>query len=324
MDLKTTCSNSGLDAKFVRAKLGIQNRKFLSSTQTSLDLAVEASAGVLGETDVPCSFIFYVTQNPTQRIPHDSALLHQQLKLSAEVSCVDIALSCSGYVHGLLLAESWLAASLPEDAEEPPQTQGLLVTADSYSRIVNSHDRSTSALFADAATATLVGHGGLFCVKPGVLGTDSANSSAIRARDIDTRKEALTNSTGDELVFERKSELRMDGRSVFSAAMQHIPNAIHATLEKFRLSVRDVDLFIFHQGSAFMLEQLTSRAKLPKAKVPIRLDRYGNCVSSTIPLILEEMVFRPGSPQYDQIMLCGFGVGFSWATALIERRKGTS
>jgi 3-oxoacyl-[acyl-carrier-protein] synthase-3 len=96
-----------------------------------------------------------------------------------------------------------------------------------------------------------------------------------------------------------------------------VPLQIKALLQQSGLNADDVDAFVLHQGSRFIVEQVARALGLPSAKVPLFLEGIGNTVSSSIPLVLEHKVF-PESCR--RILLSGFGVGLSWASGLLERK----
>lgn len=87
-------------------------------------------------------------------------------------------------------------------------------------------------------------------------------------------------------------------------------------LEKNNLTIQDIDYFVFHQANKFMVENIANLLNLPNEKVILNLENYANTISSSIPLALEPMV---SSEQYKnkKILICGFGVGLSWATNII-------
>ena len=108
----------------------------------------------------------------------------------------------------------------------------------------------------------------------------------------------------------------MNGREVFNFAMTAVPKQIRTLLERRGLGLEDIDLVVLHQGSRYIVEKLRERLRLPAEKAPVHLANIGNTVSSAIPLALESAL-KAGAPR--RILLSGFGVGLSYATALLER-----
>jgi 3-oxoacyl-[acyl-carrier-protein] synthase III len=87
-------------------------------------------------------------------------------------------------------------------------------------------------------------------------------------------------------------------------------------LDLNQLVVSNIDWFVFHQASRFLLETLADRMGLPRDKVPIRIADTGNTVSSTIPMVLADMIAR-GEHAGCTVLISGFGVGLSWATNVL-------
>jgi 3-oxoacyl-[acyl-carrier-protein] synthase-3 len=107
----------------------------------------------------------------------------------------------------------------------------------------------------------------------------------------------------------------MNGRAVFNFALLDIPKQIKLLLESKALNMADIDLFLLHQGSRFMLENTIKRAGIPPAKAPIELSETGNTVSSSIPILFEKRF----EELPDVILMSGFGVGLSWASAIYKQ-----
>ena len=112
-------------------------------------------------------------------------------------------------------------------------------------------------------------------------------------------------------------KLHMRGRAVFNFVLSHIPASQRACLERAGMSLDQIDLFALHQGSIYMLDALVRRVGIPDAKVLKNMNRYGNTVSSTIPLLLAELQDRD-ELRGRTVMLSGFGVGLSWSTAIVR------
>ena len=111
--------------------------------------------------------------------------------------------------------------------------------------------------------------------------------------------------------------LAMNGRAVFNFSATEAPKLILSTLAKGGLSPDDVDFYLFHQGSKFIVDTIRDRLGLPEDKVPSNLVRAGNTVSSSIPLLFAD---RVAGSNAGTVLLCGFGVGLSAASCLLTRQ----
>lgn len=285
----------GMDDDFVRDKLGIHGVSRMGADEDTASLCVEAFRALNRKRSIPSSDIDCVivcTQNPDGHgIPHTSALVHGALDLSDSCAAFDIGLGCSGYIYGLGVATSFMEAQNLK--------MGLLFTADPYSKVLDATDRTTEMLFGDAATVTVL--------EP--VSSESGAWQPFGFRFSTRGKEgaALTNQTG---------RLKMNGRAVFNFSATVVPNQIRDAMEAEGLGVDDIDIFLFHQGSKYIVDTLARRLGLPSEKVPSNLADQGNTVSSSIPLLFENQLH---DPSLSLVALSGFGVGLSWATCFARR-----
>lgn len=280
-----------IDEEFLRDKIGAFELARLSPGMDTSDLCVGAWDRLLTGTgplaDIDCLVV--CTQNPDGHgIPHASAIVHAKLGLGESCAAFDLGLGCSGYVYGLSVVQSFMAAN--------GMKKGLLFTADPYSKIVDPADKNTALLFGDAATVTL-----LAVDAPWVPG-----KYRFATRGLDGK--ALNNDSG---------RLFMNGRAVFSFSATAVPQQVTALLQENGLSPDDIDRFFFHQGSKYIVDTLGQRLRIPEEKIARGVGRCGNTVSSSIPLMLEDALEAVGPRRF---LLSGFGVGLSWASCLLERQ----
>ncbi len=110
-----------------------------------------------------------------------------------------------------------------------------------------------------------------------------------------------------------KSSLYMDGPALINFTNTAVPELIQIVLEKAGLSRQDVDLYLLHQATRKMLEQLQERMELDERRLPIRLESCGNTVSSTLPILINDLRGERQLTPGTRSLLIGFGVGWSWA-----------
>lgn len=276
---------------FVKDKLGAKFLPRLEKGEETSDIAAKAVNSLLAKSSLhkdDISVLIVVTQNPDGAgLPHCSALVHKKLDLPASVAAFDVSLGCSGYVYGLSILEGILQSLGGKN--------GVLVTADPYSKIVSQADRATSMLFGDAATATWLGENPKWLIKDISFGTDGNGADFLKVEN---------------------AQLVMNGRQVFNFASQKVAPAIKSLLLKNQISEDAVDAYVIHQGSLAIVDAIARKFKNNENKFIRALENTGNTVSSSIPLILEEIII---GDQCLRLVLSGFGVGFSWATCILER-----
>jgi 3-oxoacyl-[acyl-carrier-protein] synthase-3 len=120
---------------------------------------------------------------------------------------------------------------------------------------------------------------------------------------------------GEQNVKKETNKLHMSGREVFMFTMKVVPQQIQECLSSQQFGAEDIDLFLLHQGSLYIVENMTKELGLPKERVPFAAGKMGNTVSSSIPFMLEKHI----APSHDRILISGFGVGLSWATMLLSK-----
>lgn len=289
---ETTISNDviaeicGSDKAFLEDKVGIISRHFLAPNEKAMDLALNACCKLVTKHNRDgIGLCIWVGQVKDQKIPHSSAMLQARLELPTSSICFDLGLACSGYVHALIVADAMMRAYHIENA--------LVVTCDPYSLIMDKKDRNTAPLFGDAATATLLASSGNGIeIGKCDLGTDGRGANYL---------ECAPDSGG---------HLYMDGKGIFNFAMRRVPQSIAKCLRLNNANMEGIDYFVLHQANAFILANLCAAMRIDKNKCPVMMQYVANTVSSSIPLVLENIELAPGN----QIILCGFGAGLSWGT----------
>jgi len=279
-----------IDDNFINKRIGIKQVAVRDESDLCSDLCLKAFDDLKTKIEVNLETIdavCVVTQNPDRSIPHVSAVVHSKLGLPSTTACFDISHGCSGYIYGLSIIQGFL--------KESGLKRALLFTSDPYSTIIDREDKSTTLLFGDGATVSLIG--------PNYTYATNGYSFGSLAGSYDD----LSCNSG---------VLHMNGRGIFNFAAKHVPLDILGFLDRKNKTAEDIDLFLLHQGSKYIVDTLTRKLKLDPAKVPFDVADYGNTVSSSIPLMLKE---RFEDTNLKSILVCGFGVGLSWGTSLLER-----
>ncbi len=300
-------------------KTGIRERRIAAERQTALDLAISACRNLLDKPGVVADeidFIILCTQAPDYILPTSACILQNALGLRTSIGAFDINLGCSGFVYGLSIASGLIASGSAR--------QVMLVTSDTYSKFINKKDRSVRTLFGDGASATLIvaSPDMQSTIGPFVYGTDGAGAKHLIVPAGGARK-AKSEQTGNEQAdgsgnIRSENNLFMDGAAIMAFTLAEVPKAFASILSKAGVTLDEVDYVVFHQANAFMLSALRRKMKIPEEKMPCRFEDVGNTVSSTIPIVIEELMssgkFAPGK----KIALIGFGVGLSWSACIIS------
>lgn len=285
----------GVDEDFMHRRIGVVSRAVKAHNEQISDLCVQAfndfAAKLPGFDRDSVELVCLVTQSPRSSIPHTSAVIHQQLGLPAGCMTFDVSQGCAGFPHALAVVTS-VAERLGFD-------NALIFTCDPYSAIVDPTDRDTALLFGDAATVSYLSRSGPgYRLVDAVFGTRPGSSAVLRYQD----------------------RLVMEGRDVFKHAAREVPPSIRGLLARNHLRVDDIDLYLLHPGSKYLLDVLRADLGVVEERLPFEASEYGNTVSSSIPLMLASRL--DSGQSIARILLSGFGVGFSWGTCLLEQIPG--
>lgn len=293
------------DLPLIYEKTGIWARHIAAPNECSSDLGVAACQKLFAEHQVdPASidFLLLCTQTPDYPLPTTACLMQDRLGLRKNVGALDFNLGCSGYVYGLSIADGLIRSGAAERV--------LLVTAETYSKFIHPDDRSLRTIFGDGATATLVESVPEPTLFGFQFGTDGSGADTLLVNQGGARKEGVLKPRGRQRW---KSALYMDGPSLIAFTVGSIPDLVEHICEKAAVKMEDVNLFLLHQATFKMLEQLQQRMSLDEARMPIVLKDIGNTVSSTIPILIDTLRREGRLKPNTTNMLVGFGVGWSWA-----------
>jgi len=299
-------------------KTGIRTRRIAAEHECASDLGVAAAqrlfeTGVCDPGDI--DFLIFCTQSPDYFLPATACTMQARLGLRTSCGALDINQGCSGFVYGLALAKSLVEAGTASCV--------LLVTADTYSKFLHPRDRTVRTIFGDGAAATLVVRSDAEdeAIGPFVMGTDGQGACQLIV-PVGGLRRRPTSETGVATEAEGGSwrseqNLYMNGPEIFNFTLSAVPPVVEQLLRKANGGPA-VDYFVFHQANRFMLERLRNKLKIAPDKFCIDMEDCGNTVSSTIPLALERARHGGKITGGQRVMLVGFGVGYSWAAAMIR------
>ena len=222
-------------------------------------------------------------------LPHTSAIVHGKIGFSENCAAFDISLGCSGFVYGLAVIESLMKSHNMKN--------GLLFTADPYSKIIDEKDKNVAVLFGDASAVTYIGENPVFTTGKFTFGT----------RGVDYRH-----------LICKEGKLEMNGREIFNFGARVIPEDINRVLKSNNIRIEQIDRFLLHQASKYIIDFLIKRIGLPSEKTPYVIQDYGNTISSSIPIMLKDILF---DPKIKYVLISGFGVGLSWSSGILMRAR---
>jgi len=295
------------NAKKIAGKVGINQRYIAGEDECSSDMAVSAALRLFEEHQIDKSeidFILFCTQSPDYFLPTSACIIQDKLGLSTSCGALDFNLGCSGFVYGLSLAKGLLAGGIARNV--------LLLTGESYTKMIHPKDRSNRTIFGDAATATLISSDGFAEIGNFDLGTDGKGAENLIIQTGAFRNPAAKNDLHfDDAGSPISSDyLYMNGPEIFNFTLDRVPTLVENVLKNNGLNKSDVDLFVFHQANKYMLNFLKEALEIEDEKFYYYLSEVGNTVSSTIPIALYQA--QKENKLSGNVLIAGFGVGYSW------------
>lgn len=297
--------------------LGVTRRSAAEHLCTSdlCQAAAENLLAKLGWAKDSIDVLIMVTQTPDYPSPATACLVQARLGLPTTVLAFDINLGCSGYTYGLMVVASLIASGRLKRA--------LLLAGDTISRCASPFDRAVVPLFGDGGSATALefspdaapitfdggtdGSGGIH-LHTLAGGTKHPVREADHA--LTARKDGITRSN---------LHTYMNGAEVLTFAIQGVPAMVSSVLKGAGWTDADVESYVFHQASRFMLKNIGRCLKLPptSTKLVLGLEGYGNTSSASIPVALnDQLTSLNETPR--KVVLAGFGIGWSWCAAALQ------
>jgi len=297
----------------ITEKVGVKNRHLASSEETAADLAEKAAHRLFDEHGIEkesIDFIILCTQSPDYFLPTSACLLQTKLGLRQDIGAFDFNLGCSGYVYGLAVAKGLISAGVAEKV--------LLLTAETYNKYLHPKDKGNRTIFGDAATATLVSTDGRYEIGDFALGTNGKGANNLIVKTGGSRMREKQN----DVTFDKNGNpvssdhLFMNGAQIYVFTQKNVPMVIQEVLAKNHLTQEDIDLFVLHQANRYMLDFLRRKMGIDEDRFYVYMENIGNTVSNSIPICLVEA--QKEKKLRGRVLLCGFGVGYSWGAVVLN------
>ena len=285
--------------EWIMQRIGIKERRILKEGATS-DMGANAVKGLLektgtkpGEIDV----IICATITADYHFPSTANLIGDKVGATGAWS-FDVAAACSGFIYGMQVAASLVQSGTYRKV--------ILVGADMMSSITDYTDRTTCPLFGDGAAAVL-----LEPVEEGLGVCDSIlESDGSGVNHLLMKAGGSVRPASHETVEAREHFVYQEGQAVFKIAVSKMADVSVDIMKKNNLSPEDLTWLVPHQANMRIIEAVARRMGIPREKVMINIEKYGNTTAATIPLCLWE--WEPLLKKGDNLILSAFGGGFTW------------
>jgi 3-oxoacyl-[acyl-carrier-protein] synthase III len=289
--------------EWIMERTGIRERRIAAPEQALTDLALPAAEAALEQAGVKAAeidLLLCATVTPDMMFPTTSALMADVLG-APDAAAYDLLAGCTGFMYALAQAYGMIASGLADRA--------LVVGGDVLSRILDWTDRSTLVLFGDGAGAVVLEK----VDRPGFLGFElgADGGGGIHLSLPGSGSRRMDEATGNGYVH-------MNGREVFKFATRVLVSSAQAVLDRCGASVDDVDVYIPHQANVRIMDHAAQRLGIPRDRMVVNVDRYGNTSSGSIPLALVDAQAQGRLEEGDLVLMTGMGAGLTWGSALME------
>jgi len=298
-------------------KVGIKERRFADADTCASDLCFAAAEKLINDMEVnreEIDLLVFISQTPDYKMPATGIILQDRLGLPKSTIAFDINIGCSGFIYGLTTVYSYML--------QQGFRKALLLDGETRSRVYSPKDRNTAFLFGDAGVAALIERDKKYGESYFSLNSDGSREELIKIdaggyrnpSTIETLKEKVRDEHGN---IRSDEQAHMNGADVFNFLIREIPRDVKNTLEYSNTDKESIDFYIFHQANDYINNYLAKKLKLDKVKVPMSIEKFGNTSSVSIPLTIATELPQK-LKENNKILLCGFGVGLSWATAIMN------
>jgi 3-oxoacyl-[acyl-carrier-protein] synthase III len=315
--------------EWIVSRTGIRERRLAAESDTTLAMSAHASRKaieVAGIEPDDIDLIVLATVTPDKFMPSTASLLQTELG-AYRAAAFDLAAACSGFVYALAVGSQFIQTGAYRNV--------LVVGTDALTRFIDFTDRGTCILFGDGSGAVVLqASDAQEGVLSNVLGTDGRGAQHLyidgfASNGLYTRDENGNGSAVSSEVALQRTFMKMNGNEVYRFSVRVMGETSVEAVNKAGLRLGDIDWLIPHQANLRIIDAAAKRLDLPRDRVWVNLDRYGNTSAASVPMCLAEAAdsgaLKPGM----NLVLVAFGSGLTWASSVVRwgsegvRGKGT-
>ena len=293
--------------EWIRTRTGIEERRILKGAgKATSDMAVPAVLELcqkrgIRPDEIDCLIVATVT--PDMVFPATANIVCDKIG-AVNAWGYDMSAACSGFLFALTTGATYI--------ESGRYKKVVVVGADKMSAIIDYPDRATCIIFGDGAGAVLLepttdGLG----IRDSILKTDGSGRDYLHMKAGGSAKPASI-----ETVTANEHFAYQEGQTVFKFAVKGMADVSAELLERNSLTGDDISWLVPHQANLRIIDATASRLGLPREKVMVNIQRYGNTTAGTIPLCLWD--WEKQLKKGDNLVLAAFGGGFTWGATLVK------
>ncbi|MGA0539089.1 beta-ketoacyl-ACP synthase III [Neotabrizicola sp. VNH66] len=290
--------------EWIRSRSGIERRHFAAEGQTTSDLGARSAEAALMDAGLVADdidAIVLATSTADLTFPSAATMIQQKLGMTRGFA-FDLQAVCAGFVFALTNANALILSGQARRV--------LVIGAETFSRLMDWNDRTTSVLFGDGAGALVL---------EAQEGTGSKDDRGILSSDLnsDGRFKDLLYVDGGSSTG-TTGYLRMEGKEVFRHAVEKLAATAHTALEKAGMTSEDVDWIVPHQANIRIIEATAKRMQVPMDRVVVTVQDHGNTSAASIPLALSVGKARGQIKPGDLCVVEAIGGGLAWGSVVLR------
>ena len=293
--------------EWIRSRTGIEERRILKGEGLgSSDMGVPAVLELckkrgIEPAEIDC--LICATVTPDMVFPATANIICDKIG-AVNAFGFDIGAACSGFLFALTTGASFI--------ESGRYKKVVVVGVDKMSSIIDYSDRTTCIIFGDGAGAVLLeaneeGNG----VLDSILKSDGSGSKYLHMKAGGSVKPATMES-----VLAKEHYAYQEGQAVFKFAVKGMADVSYELMQRNNLTADDIAWLVPHQANLRIIDATANRMDLPKEKVMINIQKYGNTTAGTLPLCLWD--WEKQLKKGDNIILAAFGGGFTWGATWLK------
>ena len=293
--------------EWIMTRVGIKERRILKGEKQGISvLGTKAVHELLAKRHTSpdeIDALVFATSTPDHFFPSSASIVAENNGIK-NAFCFDMEVACSGFIYGLEICNGLIKTGKYKKI--------ILVAGDKMSSITNYTDRTTCPLFGDAAGAVMIE---ATEENIGIIDAE-LHSDGVGYKPLQMKAGGSKYPATHETVDNAEHTVHQDGKVVFKYAVSRMTEVTENMMRRNNLTADDVDWLVPHQANMRIIDAIIERSGLPREKVMINIERYGNTSAGTIPLCLWEWESR--LRKGDNILLTAFGAGFSWGSVYLK------
>jgi 3-oxoacyl-[acyl-carrier-protein] synthase-3 len=294
--------------EWITTRTGIKERRIAAKDELTSDMASRASLAALEQAKVEpkeIDLILVATATPDMLFPATACFVQKKIG-ALKAACLDISAACAGFLFGIEIAQQFITSGTYDTV--------LVIGAEKLSSITNWTDRNTCVLFGDGAGAAVLQHRGR---AHGVISTHIGSDGEYTDILFMPGGGSKTPITAENAHL-NLATIHMLGKEVYKQAVTAMLDASRKALEKAGLTTDDISCIIPHQANLRIIDAIADRLKIPREKVFVNLDKYGNTSAAAVAIALDEANRSGRIKQGDYLLMVVFGGGLTWASTIVE------